>query len=180
MDPNQPQPEGEAGPTVIPPSFSPLHPPSVQHNTQILSNISTLSAVFSGTLAGILGLLNFNGFILYFVASAFTAGVVAVLKCTNGRGQVDLKRVLPTLHDGKIRGKGGMGVLRQRLKEGWTLMAVGQENLLTYLLFWIGFYVSAVISRRCHACAHGSPVRHAGHHSWYVLWCIFTHCKACC
>jgi hypothetical protein len=134
--------ENPAGASAISPSYSPLHPPSVQHNVLILTNLCTLTSVFSGTLAGILGLLNLNGFFLYFFASLFNAGTIALLKCRNERtGKVELERFLPSLHDVNEGLKGW----RLTVKALWNLMAVGQENLLTFLLFWIGFYVRTEI-----------------------------------
>jgi hypothetical protein len=134
---NPATPENPAGATTISPSYSPLHPPSVQHNSLILTNLCTLTSVFSGTLAGILGLL-------------FNAAVIAVLKCRNEKtGKIDLERFLPSLHDvnsssSSSSSKSTKGLdLKLTGRALWSLMAVGQENLLTFLLFWIGFYVSA-------------------------------------
>ena len=166
---NPGNPENSAGPSTISPSYSPLHPASVQHNTLILNNLCTLTSVFSGTLAGILGLLNLNGFFLYIFASLFNAGVIALLKCRNEKtGKVDLERFLPSLHDVNDTAKGW----RLTVKAIWSLMGVGQENLLTFLLFWIGFYV------RSHRSS-GRPfglINNAnrfgriatGHHTWFV------------
>ena len=147
---NPATPENPAGATTISPSYSPLHPPSVQHNSLILTNLCTLTSVFSGTLAGILGLLNFSGFFLYFFAAFFNAAVIAVLKCRNEKtGKIDLERFLPSLHDvnsssSSSSSKSTKGLdLKLTGRALWSLMAVGQENLLTFLLFWIGFYVSA-------------------------------------
>jgi hypothetical protein len=143
---NPATPENPVGATTISPSYSPLHPPSVQHNSLILTNLCTLTSVFSGTLAGILGLLNFSGFLLYFFAAFFNAAVIAVLKCRNEKtGKVDLERFLPSLHDVNSSSSSSTKGLDVKLtgRALWSLMAVGQENLLTFLLFWIGFYVSA-------------------------------------
>jgi hypothetical protein len=143
---NPATPENPVGATTISPSYSPLHPPSVQHNSLILTNLCTLISVFSGTLAGILGLLNFSGFLLYFFAAFFNAAVIAVLKCRNEKtGKVDLERFLPSLHDVNSSSSSSTKGLDVKLtgRALWSLMAVGQENLLTFLLFWIGFYVSA-------------------------------------
>jgi hypothetical protein len=148
---NPATPENPAGATTISPSYSPLHPPSVQHNSLILTNLCTLTSVFSGTLAGILGLLNFSGFFLYFFAAFFNAAVIAVLKCRNEKtGKIDLERFLPSLHDVNSSSSSSAAAastkgwnFRLTGRALWSLMAVGQENLLTFLLFWIGFYVSA-------------------------------------
>lgn len=141
---NPATPENPAGATTISPSYSPLHPPSVQHNSLILTNLCTLTSVFSGTLAGILGLLNFSGFLLYFFAAFFNAAVIAVLKCRNEKtGKIDLERFLPSLHDVNSSTSSSTKGWSLTGRALWSLMAVGQENLLTFLLFWIGFYVSA-------------------------------------
>lgn len=42
---------------------------------------------------------------------------------------------------GASSGGGGAG-LKGMLKVAWSLMAIDQDNVLTFLLFWIGFYVS--------------------------------------
>ncbi|WVQ79359.1 hypothetical protein IAT38_001456 [Cryptococcus sp. DSM 104549] len=128
------------------PDASPLHPQSVVHNTQILSSLGTLSACFSGLIAGILGLTNSSGFLLYLLSSAFTALTLAAFKCN-----FNLARYVPQAQDlsagrpaagaggkqAKGKGKGAGGVSWK----GWFALAgIGQENLLGFLLFWIGSY----------------------------------------
>lgn len=69
------------------------------------------------------------------------AGTIALLKCRNEKtGKVDLERFLPGLRDADDKATSGGWKLT--VKAIWSLMGVGQENLLTFLLFWIGFYVS--------------------------------------
>jgi hypothetical protein len=139
----------------ISPTFSPLHPPSVQHNTRVLSSLSTLTVAFAGALAGILGLVNWQGFAFYVVASICNALTIMVLKTGNvgstaaERSSVSLtrgmKRCLPGLNQGNTSTgarEDGMGTL---FKGIWQLAAIGQENILTFLLFWIGFYVSVPV-----------------------------------
>ncbi|KAI5452125.1 hypothetical protein NCC49_001063 [Naganishia albida] len=136
----------------ISPTFSPLHPPSVQHNTRVLSSLSTLTVAFAGALAGILGLVNWQGFAFYVVASLCNALAIIVIKTGSvgsaaaERGSVSLargmKRCLPGLNQGNTSTgarEDGMGTLVRGI---WQLAAIGQENTLTFLLFWIGFYVS--------------------------------------
>ncbi|KAJ9113742.1 hypothetical protein QFC20_001767 [Naganishia adeliensis] len=136
----------------ISPTFSPLHPPSVQHNLRVLSSLSTLTVAFAGALAGILGLVNWQGFAFYVVASMCNAITIMVLKTGSAgstaadRNTVSLtrgmKRCLPGLNQGNTSTgarEDGMGTL---LKGIWQLAAIGQENILTFLLFWIGLYVN--------------------------------------
>jgi hypothetical protein len=144
----------------IQPTFSPLHPPSVQRNIQTLSSLSTLTTAFAGALAGILGLVNWQGFAFYVVASLWNALAIILLKTTRvgehasstgGRKKESvvrvLKRCLPGLNQGNATSTSGGGTGREDgtrtlLKGIWQLSAIGQENVLTFLLFWIGFYVS--------------------------------------
>jgi hypothetical protein len=154
MDPNA-QPNINPAAVRIPPTFSPLHPPSVQHNTRILSTLSTLTCAFAGALAGILGLVNWQGFAFYLFASVINALAIVLFKTSRvggssaGRSSVSvtrgLKRCLPGLNQGNMSGgtrEDGMGTL---FKGIWQLAGIGQENILTFLLFWIGLYVSTRI-----------------------------------
>lgn len=176
MDPTgQQQPTNNSSAIRISPTFSPLHPPSVQRNTQTLHSLSTLTTAFAGALAGILGLVNWQGFAFYVLASLWNALAIMFLKTTGvGRpmstasaaqksGSVSasvsvarvLKRCLPGLNQGNTATSGGSG--REDgsvtlLKGIWQLAAIGQENVLTFLLFWIGFYVSL----SCHTVSYSS------------------------
>ncbi|KAK1923480.1 hypothetical protein DB88DRAFT_491383 [Papiliotrema laurentii] len=120
------------------PSASPLHPPSVMHNARVLSSTATLAACFSGLVAGILGLTNQYGFLLYLLTSFLSASTTALIKCKG-----DIGRYVPQAHSGMAgvpgqMGGGGGGV---SMWKGWLgLMGIGQENLLGFLLFWIGSY----------------------------------------
>lgn len=54
---------------------------------------------------------------------------------------IDLKKYVVAAHDPT-----GASILtgwKAGLRAGWSLMGVGQETILTFLLFWIGFYVSS-------------------------------------
>jgi hypothetical protein len=85
----------------------------------------------TGALSGILGLTNFSGFIFYFATAIASAAVVAVVKCKG-----DVKRFVPQAH-----GPAGVSAPKAWL----ALMGLGQENLLSFLLFWIGFYVRSTV-----------------------------------
>lgn len=49
-------------------TIHPLVPESIQHNTRMLSNIRSISSLFLGIAAGILGLESLNGFLFYFIS----------------------------------------------------------------------------------------------------------------
>nr|XP_031859746.1 uncharacterized protein CI109_004818 [Kwoniella shandongensis]KAA5526818.1 hypothetical protein CI109_004818 [Kwoniella shandongensis] len=128
----------------VAPESSPLHPPSVMHNTRILSSLGTLSACFSGLISGILGLTNLSGFFLYLLSSFITAITLAALKCS-----FDIQRYVAESHPppGSVSTssltKGGAGKRGTGIGgwKGWlALSGIGQENLLGFLLFWIGSY----------------------------------------
>lgn len=46
----------------------PLVPDSLQHNTRMLSNLRSISSLFLGIAAGILGLESLTGFLFYFIS----------------------------------------------------------------------------------------------------------------
>jgi hypothetical protein len=97
-----------------------------------------LAACFSGLIAGILGLTNFSGFLLYLLTSLLSALSIASLKCG-----FDVSKYVPQAHGA---GAGGQGTTVSAAGEvrgwkGWVgLLGLGQENLLGFLLFWIGSY----------------------------------------
>ena len=96
-----------------------------------------LAACASGLVAGILGLTNFYGFALYILTALASAITVAVIKC-----DMDIGKCVPQAHGVTIGagpvGVGGGGVVAW--KGWWALAGLGQENLLGFLLFWIGSY----------------------------------------
>lgn len=93
-----------------------IFPQNAQHNTLVLSNIKFVSSCFVGAVAGILGLQNLYGFLLFGVSLLLTAGVVAGLKC---------------------KGAG----LDKFIAGGWVeLVNPGQENIFSFVLLWTLFY----------------------------------------
>jgi len=97
-----------------------------------------LAACFSGLVAGILGLTNFSGFALYLLTSVLSAVTVAALKCGG-----DVGKFVPQSHSGAAgqpgAAAGGGGGIKT-WKGWWALLGLGQENMLGFLLFWIGTY----------------------------------------
>ncbi|KAL7425013.1 hypothetical protein Q5752_000700 [Cryptotrichosporon argae] len=114
------------------PASSALYVPAAAHNARVLSSIATLAACFSGLVAGLLGLTNLSGFALYLSASLLSALSTFALKCHG-----DVGAHVPQAH----AGAGPLGAARVSRVRGWAgLMGLGQENLLGFLLFWIGSY----------------------------------------
>ncbi|KAF2437328.1 hypothetical protein P171DRAFT_373734 [Karstenula rhodostoma CBS 690.94] len=64
-----------------------IHPivvTSVQHNTQVVSNIRNLTASLFGVAAGTLGLESYPGFIFYLVGSFIVSALIFALR-TDGK-----------------------------------------------------------------------------------------------
>ncbi|CUA68918.1 hypothetical protein RSOLAG22IIIB_08163 [Rhizoctonia solani] len=93
-----------------------IFPQNAQHNALVLSNIKFVSSCFAGAVAGILGLQNFYGFLLFAVSLLATGGAVARLNMKGLR----IKRYAPG---------------------GWSdLLNPGQENIFSFVLLWTLFY----------------------------------------
>ncbi|KAJ1309316.1 hypothetical protein OPQ81_004977 [Rhizoctonia solani] len=93
-----------------------IFPQNAQHNVLVLSNIKFVSSCFAGAVAGILGLQNFYGFLLFAVSLFATAGVVASL---NMKG----------------------APVKKYAAGGWPdLLNPGQENIFSFVLLWTLFY----------------------------------------
>lgn len=91
-----------------------------------------LTACFAGLVAGILGLTNLAGFALYLGTALATGLTVAAAKCGG-----NLARFSVQAH----AASGPLGAAHVSAWRAWTeLMGLGQENLLGFLLFWIGGY----------------------------------------
>ncbi|KAF6230071.1 hypothetical protein HO133_004410 [Letharia lupina] len=54
-------------------AISPLVQESVQHNTQVISNIRSLTASLFGVASGILGLESYSGFLFYLLGTFFVS-----------------------------------------------------------------------------------------------------------
>lgn len=89
-------------------------PPNVAHN-QSLSSVKFVSACLAGAVAGILGLQNWRGFVLFAVSVLGTTFVMYAVNC---------------------RGKPAR-YLAGGLRE---LATPGQDNTFTFVLVWTLFY----------------------------------------
>ena len=101
-----------------------------------------LAACFSGLAAGILGLTNIPGFLLYLITAVLCAGINAALKCG-----FDVAKYVPQAHSGGGQGQAVSSGKISVWKGYLALSGLGQEGLLGFLLFWIGGY--ALIHGTC-------------------------------
>ena len=91
-----------------------IYPPNVVHNST-LNSVKFLASCFTGAVAGILGLENWQGFAFFAASTLFTAACIYVVNC-KGRPA----KYLP----------GGV-------KE---LVNPGQDNVFTFVLVWTLLY----------------------------------------
>lgn len=93
-----------------------LYLPNVAANTQTLSSVKFLSACFSGSVAGVLGLENFNGFLVFAFACLLSSSFLALFN-------------------------GGVGKVDRKVPGGWTtLLNPGTDNAAAFVLVWTLFY----------------------------------------
>ncbi|QRV88220.1 hypothetical protein RhiJN_16238 [Ceratobasidium sp. AG-Ba] len=93
-----------------------IFPQNAQHNALVLSNIKFVSSCFVGAVAGILGLQNLYGFLLFGISLFVTAGIVAGLKLKGGN-------------------------VEKYVAGGWVdMINPGQENIFSFVLLWTLFY----------------------------------------
>ncbi|CAF9937221.1 MAG: hypothetical protein ALECFALPRED_007143 [Alectoria fallacina] len=57
-------------------AISPIVQESVQHNTQVISNIRSLTASLFGVASGILGLESYSGFLFYLLGTFFVSVLI--------------------------------------------------------------------------------------------------------
>lgn len=91
-----------------------IYAPNVVHNS-VISTTKFTAACFAGAVAGILGLQNWAGFVLFIVTTLGTAGVLHAANCK-----------------GKPKKYFQGGALE--------LLNPGQDNAFTFVLVWTLFY----------------------------------------
>ena len=91
-----------------------IFPPNVLYNSS-LTTVKFLTTCFSGAVAGILGLTNWHGFALFFVATLFTSACIYFINCKRKPS-----KYIP----------GGIG----------ELVNPGQDNMFSFILSWTLFY----------------------------------------
>lgn len=96
-----------------------IYPPHLQANLSTLVNLKFLIAIFSGATAGVLGVENLNGFLLFGASILLNALLVILIKC-GGK-------------PGRFVGDGVSGGLQQ-------LLLPGMDNMFGFILTWTLFY----------------------------------------
>jgi hypothetical protein len=91
-----------------------IYTPNVVGNASI-TNTKFVSACFAGAAAGILGLENWTGFVLFFISTLFTSVMIYGIHCKGRPGKYF---------------QGGF----------MELMNPGQDNAFTFVLLWTLFY----------------------------------------
>jgi ER membrane protein complex subunit 6 len=87
-----------------------IYMPNVMHN-QSLNNVRFISACFAGAVAGILGLENTKGFLLFIVSTLLSAASIYFINCKTRPNKF--------------------------LSGGWwELVNPGQDNLWSFVLVW--------------------------------------------
>ena len=100
-----------------------IYGPHLHSNLSIIFNIKFLVSIFSGATAGILGLTNLYGFLLFVASTALCAALVILVKC----GGIPWK----FMGDGKdLSMKGALG----------QLLMPGMDNVWGFILTWTLFY----------------------------------------
>jgi 1,4-dihydroxy-2-naphthoate octaprenyltransferase len=84
-------------------AINPIVATSVQHNTQVISNIRSLTASLFGVAAGTLGLESYAGFIFYILGSLLVSALLFALK-TGGKPSTYFYRPLGDLWLGDVFG----------------------------------------------------------------------------
>ncbi|KAF2465046.1 uncharacterized protein BDR25DRAFT_306899 [Lindgomyces ingoldianus] len=82
-------------------AINPIVQTSVQHNTQVVSNIRNLTASLFGVAAGTLGLESYPGFIFYLVGTLIVSSLVFALRA-DGKPAEYFHRPLGDLWGGDV------------------------------------------------------------------------------
>lgn len=100
-----------------------IYGPHLQSNLSSVFNIKFLVFIFSGATAGVLGLTNLYGFLLFAFSTVLCAALVALVSCRGSPSKF--------VGDGK-----GMSD-----KSAWTsLLTPGMDNVWGFILTWTLFY----------------------------------------
>jgi hypothetical protein len=100
-----------------------IYGPHLQSNLSTLFSIKFLVSIFSGATAGVLGLTNLYGFLLFAASTVFCAILVTLVKCGGA----------PWNFVGDGKGLSMKGVLGQ-------LLMPGMDNIWGFILSWTLFY----------------------------------------
>jgi len=111
----------------------PLVQDSLQHNTRMLSNLRSISSLFLGIAAGILGLESLNGFLFYFISQQLISSLFYLLLV---EGETE-SYFAGTVVKG-AGGKSGEGKRVGAWKDVWLGGGLFTEGLSGFVLGWAG------------------------------------------
>ena len=108
----------------------PLVNESLQHNTRILSNTRSISALLLGIAAGILGLESLNGFLFYFISQQLISSLFYFL-LISGQAEDYFAGSVTEIRKGKGKRAGAW-------KDVWFGGGLFTEALSGFVLGWAG------------------------------------------
>ncbi|KAK5944370.1 hypothetical protein PMZ80_003651 [Knufia obscura] len=111
----------------------PLVPDSLQHNTRMLSNLRSISSLFLGIAAGILGLESLNGFLFYFISQQLISSLFYFLLVEGEPERYFAGNVVKT-----TGAKGGEGKRVGAWRDVWLGGGLFTEGLSGFVLGWAG------------------------------------------
>lgn len=111
-------------------TLHPLVPDSIQHNTRILSNIRSISSLFLGIAAGVLGLESLNGFLFYFISQQLISSLFYFI-LVEGSAEKYFAGSVKEIRKGKGKRMGAW-------QDVWFGGGLFTEGLSGYVLGWAG------------------------------------------
>lgn len=111
----------------------PLVPENLQHNTRMLSNLRSISSLFLGISAGILGLESVGGFLFYFISQQLISSLFYFLLIEGETESYFAGSVVPG-----VGGKTGEGKRVGAWKDVWLGGGLFTEGLSGFVLGWAG------------------------------------------
>lgn len=101
-----------------------IYGPHLQTNLSTIFSIKFFVSIFAGATAGVLGLTNLAGFLLFAISAIISAALVALIKCGGSPA--------------KFVGDGTSGIL--------NLLSPGMDNVFGFILSWTLFYGMSLLS----------------------------------
>lgn len=111
-------------------TLHPLVQESLQHNTRMLSNIRSISSLFLGIAAGILGLESLYGFLFYFVSQQLISSLFYFI-LVEGSAEKFFAGSVTEVRKGKGQRVGAW-------KDVWFGGGLFTEGLSGFVLGWAG------------------------------------------
>lgn len=111
-------------------TLHPLVPDSIQHNTRILSNMRSISSLFLGIAAGVLGLESWQGFLFYFISQQLISSLFYFI-LVEGTAEKYFSGSVKEIRKGKGKRMGAW-------QDVWLGGGLFTEGLSGYVLGWAG------------------------------------------